>query len=236
MKDPLTAAYLAIGANSALQKDGDITAAGPINDLLTNNDGHVGVIAKVLALSDELSELSRQYPDAFDVWAYDVAEPAGKAAVKMLTEGKPLNAYQLLRRALLPQEEGIYLVLSGDEPRLAYYNEGRFEWDGEPVPNITRWTRAMDEEIAQGSPWALAKQLLSCGPVVLPETRPLGRCSCTDPECLHPSDPGGEGDCNADATKLLRHAFATDGEDPDPFCDNCADNATRGGWSSEVSR
>ena len=232
MKDPMTAAYLAIGANSALQTAHGANSA--LQTLLTNNDGHVGVIAKVLAISDELSELAEQYPDAFDVWAYDVAEPAGKAAVKMLTEGKPLDAYQLLRRALLPREEGIYLVLSGDEPRLAYYNEGRFEWDGEPVLEITRWTHAMDEEIAQGTPGGSAKQLLSYGPVVLPETRAIGRCVCTDPECRH--GESGDMDCTAQATRLLRHAFATDDEGPDAFCSPCAEEAMRGGWCSEVSR
>jgi len=98
--DPLTIAYIALGAQDAL----DIRVAENGGVCLSAWGGHLGFIDKCIVHAARLDELAAPHAEEFTkVFVYDVAEPFGAALAKFLLNGiePPIDdlADDLLREA-----------------------------------------------------------------------------------------------------------------------------------------
>lgn len=82
--DPLTAAYIAIGAYGA------IAAFRDANGLLPENSGELDLIGEAIIEADALDALGYQHADALGsvVWAYEVAEVYGHRIATSILAGE----------------------------------------------------------------------------------------------------------------------------------------------------
>lgn len=84
MIDNADIAFLALGAEHGMAKLD--TAAQ--RELSATFDGYIGIIREVIGFAGVLDEVWRENDEEFPgVWAYEVAEPAGEAIVKLLASG-----------------------------------------------------------------------------------------------------------------------------------------------------
>lgn len=94
--DPLTIAYLAIGANEALHKHRDVDL-----DAFNGQIGFIEKITMIAAPMDAVCEvLLRKFEGASGPWCYEVAEPVGNEFAALLLADEEANWVPVFEKAV----------------------------------------------------------------------------------------------------------------------------------------
>lgn len=94
----LTAAYIAIGAHSALRAESNHAV---LSELIDNFNGELALIDEITRDADMLDALANDADNRINgVFVYDVAEPYGENVVKALLKGEEPDRHAIASNLL----------------------------------------------------------------------------------------------------------------------------------------